>query len=837
MGNDYYKWQSENRSSLNHKVFTLADGPPFANGDLHIGHALNKILKDIALRTKAIQGFRVTLRPGWDCHGLPIEIKATGSSQSPVDPVHVRRKCRVFAEEAVKAQKSTMRGWGLMADYDAPYLTMDRSFEAEQLRCFSQMVQLGLVFRDLRPVYWSPSSKTALAEAELEYVDMESAAAYVSFQLVNNFVEYRLLIWTTTPWTIPANQAIAVNTKMEYVAIETSNGSKYIVAKDCLQNIDFLEFKVLDVIDPFSLIGKMYINPLSPTNSARNKILEAPFVRSDTGTGLVHLAPSHGHEDHSICTLNGIKPVSIIDDDGRYTCDGPLLGLSLFDQKATDLIMAGLKDSLVHTHKLAHRCPVDWRTKQPVITRATHQWFIDVSKIADSLHTVVDREMSFYPPIGRDKLHRMIDSRTSWCISRQRSWGVPIPYFIHKNDASKVLIDSQTIEHVAELVQKFGSDCWWQLPVSELANLDNADITEYRKGVDTLDVWFDSGTAWTTLDQKPADLVIEGSDQFRGWFQSSLITSVACTSRPAHKQTLTHGFVLDEWGRKMSKSLGNVVDPNAVVKLYGLDSLRLWIASTDYTEDVSFSEKAMKNCHESYLKLRNTFKFIIANINGYEGRGRGECQFTELDALAVYNMNATLHKLLVHYNEHAFSRVYQQFLSFVSNDLSGFYLDAVKDRLYLAPTRSLARVSAQSALHQIATKMAMIMSPLCPSLVAEVAEHLGIDPFKLQTPTDTETFGDKVERFRTLESVRRLARQESSVPINQSIVVLPQKYKAIFSMDTLREAVGCAFIEFGNCDVISAQKSPLKRCPRCWYSKTESDVEPCDSCQGQLASI
>lgn len=828
IGYEYYQWQRHRNVSK--EDYIISDGPPFANGNLHIGHALNKILKDIVLRSKVIQGHRVVMRPGWDCHGLPIEVKAvTELSSLQSDALKIRQRCRAFAEEAVNNQREMMRKWGLMADYDHPYRTMDKEYEAEQLRCFAKMVDLELVHRALRPVFWSPSSQTALAEAELEYQEMSGTAAFVAFHLIGH--KDKLLIWTTTPWTLPANQAVAINSSLQYCRVENGKGESFIVAKAALHNLAPLNLQLICDVNVADILSHKYVSPITGNHCG---IINADFVRPETGTGLVHLAPSYGHDDFDVFTKqNGnLEPLSIVDDSGNLTNCPDLDGMHIFDQKTTDSIFGKLGHNLVLSHNITHRYPVDWRTKKPVIIRATNQWFIDISKISSLIHTVIDQQVTFCPPSGKERLHKMIDSRTSWCISRQRHWGVPIPAFHDKQNQNDVILDAKIIRNITDIVQKEGTDCWWKLPVKDFLKNSTFDAQCYVKGSDTMDVWFDSGTAWSQSPQGQANLVVEGSDQFRGWFQSSLITSIACQQKPAYTNIVTHGFVLDEQMRKMSKSLGNVVDPTDVIEKYGVDVLRLWVASSQFTEDLSFSEAAIKSCRESYLKLRNTFKFMIDNISDIDSTLKDD-EICELDKLAMQYSKCKLSSVLTDYNNFDFWKAHQTIMSFVTADMSGFYLDSVKDRLYLNNKTSLERRSAQSALKSILTDLAIVLTPMCPLLVDEVSDQVNIRFSTQQLPVYRD--GECGSSFERLKALRKQVHTMSSIPMSHAIVKIPQSFSD-FTIDTLRDTIGSASVEFSaEIDTPVAILSSMQKCPRCWYFKSPREEEPCFQCSQQLS--
>lgn len=584
-------------------VFTIHDGPPFANGDLHIGHALNKMLKDTILRTQLELGFRVAFQPAWDCHGLPIEQKAIRGSQcQAMPPAKLRAMCARFATDAVERQKRDMQAWGLLADFDRPVLTMDPKYEAAQLRLFAKFVERGLVTMEKRPVYWSPSSFTALAEAELEYNDdHRSQTCIVRFPAINNGERMSFPVWTTTPWTLPANQAIAINPLLAYCLVQNPQTGCMVVAKS---RIGWLQEQLrmdLEIIRPVSvneLLSCVYSNPL--TDNSTHPILMADFVTDDVGTGLVHLAPAYGADDFQVCRANNILEREIVTLDGLFNTNAPLKlqGKDILNEGASAVF------ELLKTYKMLlmgfpyqHRYPYDWRTQKPVIQMATDQWFISTRDIQDELLQALE-QVRILPESGRRRFINMIASRKDWCISRQRLWGVPIPVF-YFCDGNTPLMDPEIISHVANVVAIKGSDAWWSLPTVDLLPPSRrSEADRLLKGTNTLDVWFDSGSFWTSQEHCQADVYIEGTDQYRGWFQSSLISSVVATGAAPFKTLIAHGFVLDERGKKMSKSRGNVVAPKDVIRgtsqeYRGIDILRLWAASSNFLQDVTLGSQAI----------------------------------------------------------------------------------------------------------------------------------------------------------------------------------------------------------------------------------------------------
>lgn len=593
----------EQSTKLALPLFTIHDGPPFANGDLHIGHALNKMLKDTLLRSKIEQGYRVELRPGWDCHGLPIEQKALRRSRSrTLAPAKLRAVCARFAGEAIERQRRAMLAWGLLADFDRPVLTMTPQYEATQLRVFAKFVEQNLVFMDKRPVYWSPSSETALAEAELEYHDEHlSRTSFVKFPVVGS--RLRLLIWTSTPWTLAANQAIALNPRLEYCIVRDAEGESMVVAKSCLEFLRSRLERTLEIIGTISaneILSFRYCNPL--VEGADNPVLPADFVTGDVGTGLVHLAPAYGSDDFYVCRAHGIVEREVVTRDGLFNSAAPprLRGKSIFDE-GLDRMFGLLKEHQMLLAGLSykHRYPYDWRSKKPVIQMVTNQWFIATERIKERLIQALD-QVTIVPESGRRRFVNMIEARKDWCISRQRLWGVPIPCFYRKEDGLPVM-DVEIVEHVANVVETRGSDAWWKLPISALLPASHqSKADELIKGNDTLDVWFDSGTFWSNHAVRQADVYIEGNDQYRGWFQSSLISSVVATGAAPYRTLVGCGFVVDRRGSKMSKSAGNVVAPKDIIKgggrdPYGTDILRLWTASSNFLGDVHLKPQTIGN--------------------------------------------------------------------------------------------------------------------------------------------------------------------------------------------------------------------------------------------------
>ncbi|ETS81202.1 hypothetical protein PFICI_06204 [Pestalotiopsis fici W106-1] len=758
---DFYEWQKANRPSDD--TFVIHDGPPYANGNLHVGHALNKVLKDMILRVKVQQGRRVDYIPGWDCHGLPIELKALGKAEDGgkhLTPVEIRKSARNLASNTVLKQMKSFRSYGVMGDWDRRWTTMDAAFEMRQLRLFQKMVKKGLIYRRFKPVYWSPSSKTALAEAELEYKDDHvSTAAWVRFRIDDSWKDVPELaeaagsmkgglyaiIWTTTPWTLPANQAIAVHDDMNYsIVMDGEDG--YIVAETRLdQTQDMLPNQTSSGAS--SIAGKHFTNlsyrhPLKGKSAPSQPIIHADFVTADSGSGLVHLAPGHGFDDYEVCRSLNLSVTAPIDNEGKFTADAypddpdRLTSAPSINHGGSQSVIDLLGSDILHVEKYKHKYPYDWRTKQPVVIRATEQWFADVSHIRDEALSALE-SVRFFPEVGRKRLESFVKGRSEWCISRQRAWGVPIPALFDKNGAA--VVDEATVEHILSVMKDRGTGAWWSDAPDDPAWIPSRLSGEYRRGTDTMDVWFDSGSSWSMMSGQ-ADVYLEGSDQHRGWFQSSLLTRVAAgavedtgfVKGAPFKQLITHGFTLDGEGKKMSKSLGNVIEPQQVMDgsllppvkrkgkaaqgpptydALGADALRLWAASSDYTKDVAISETVLRAIHTALLKYRTIAKMLLGSMHE---SARSAPLFTA-DHIALIQLRDTMEEVGKAFDKHEFYRGFSILNRWITNDLSAFYLEASKDRLYCG--------DGGGVIEPIFYGFMRMLAPMTPSLVEEVWEH------------------------------------------------------------------------------------------------------------------
>ena len=723
--------------------FDLHDGPPFANGNIHIGHAMNKISKDIIVRFKNMNGYYAPYVPGWDTHGLPIEQQLTkqGVDRKKMNLADYRQLCQDFAQEEVKKQMADFKRLGVMGDWDHPYITFQPEYEAEEIRVFGKMFEKGYIYKGKKPVYWSPSSESTLAEAEVEYHDIKSPSIYVSFPvkdgkgLLDTQNTY-FLIWTTTPWTIPTNQGITVNPGFDYSVVQVDD-KRYVVGTERLEavaaELGWNDYKVTQHLKGKDMDRMVAKHPLYDRDSL---VMNALHVTASDGTGLVHTASGFGEDDYNVAQKYGIPVYSPMDNKGCFTEeieDPDLVGL--FYNDANKVVSEKLKKSgnLLKLSFFTHSYPHDWRTKKPVIYRATTQWFASIDKCRQQILDQID-QVNFTPSWGKLRLHNMIKDRGDWVISRQRAWGVPLPIF-YAEDGTPI-VTPETIEHIAQIFAKEGSNAWYKKTANELLpegfTSEHSPNGKFTKETDILDVWFDSGSSHQAVLAKrpdlrfPCDLYLEGSDQYRGWFNSSLITSVAAKGIAPYRGILSQGFVLDEKGHKMSKSLGNVISPNDVIKQMGAEIIRLWVASVDTTSDVAVSQDILRQTSESYRKIRNTFRYMLANTSDFDPQvNRVEYQdLNSIDQYMEVRLNDLVKTCLDSYERYDFNNVYKKVFAFISNDLSAFYLDFAKDVLYIESQDSHARRSMQTVIYDAAVKLAKILTPILPHTMEEVWSFL-----------------------------------------------------------------------------------------------------------------
>ena len=733
--NDLY----EQRLKLNegHPRFDLHDGPPFANGNIHMGHALNKISKDIIVRYKNMNGYYAPYVPGWDTHGLPVEqqLAKKGVDRKTMDRAKYRELCRQYAEEQIQKQMTDFKRLGVMADWDHPYITLQHDFEAQEIRVFGEMYKKGYIYKGKKPVYWSWSSESTLAEAEVEYKDVEANSIFVAFPVTDGkgIIDPKdtyFVIWTTTPWTIPANEAICVNPKFDYSVVQVGD-KRYVVASGLLdkvaEEIGWDNYKVVQTIKGADM---EYMKAKHPIYDKESLVIEGFHVTLDDGTGLVHTAPGFGEDDFNVGQKYNLPIFSPVDAHGCYTDEVPELK-GMFYQDVDKLMIQKLKDAgaLLKLKVFTHSYPHDWRTKKPVIFRATTQWFASISPFRDQILDQIDKA-EFIPSWGKTRLYNMIKDRGDWVISRQRAWGVPLPIF-YAEDGTPI-VTPETIEHIAKIFEKEGSNAWYTHTAKELLpdgfTSEHSPNGEFTKEKDILDVWFDSGSSWSGVMEKrdglhfPADLYLEGSDQYRGWFNSSLITSVAVTGKAPYKEVLSQGFVLDDKGHKMSKSLGNVISPNDVIKRMGAEIIRLWVAQADTTSDVAVSMGILQQSAESYRKIRNTFRYMLANTSDFDPK-ENRVSYDDLRSVDQYmevKLNDLVKDCLAAYDKFDFTTVFKKVFNLISNDLSAFYLDFAKDVLYIEDQDSHARRSMQTVIYDAAVKLDKILTPILPHTMEEI---------------------------------------------------------------------------------------------------------------------
>lgn len=741
-GQDIYTKIREKRKGA--KKYVLHDGPPYANGNIHIGHALNKTLKDIVVKFKTMQGFDAPYVPGWDCHGMPIEhqlFKEIKKTKHDVDQLRFRKMAHEFAMKYVEIQREEFERLGVFGDWDRPYLTLDPLYEKEVISSFNALAKDGFVYRGLKPINWCARCETALAEAEVEYENHLSPSIYVKFPLISQGSKAKdnnLIVWTTTPWTLISNVAVAVNPALKYIEFKTERGTSFIFAEDLLEAVKGklgLEGEITRSYNGKELEGLVARHPFLSRDS---KVVLADFVSNEDGTGCVHIAPGHGQEDYEVGLKYGLPVIMPVDDRGKFIkksgCDIPdsIAGKDVFD--ANEVILEIMKDkgSLLFSEKTGHSYPHCWRCKQPLLFRATRQWFVGVDR--NGLRSKTIKEISgikWVPSIGERRISSMIELRPDWCLSRQRYWGVPIP-ILYCSSCDSEIIDEKVMKRIEEIFEKKGSDSWFLKKPSSFMPKDftcrKCGSKEFKKETDILDVWFESGASHQAVLKIranlgfPADLYLEGSDQHRGWFQSSLLIGMGVAGRTPFRNVLTHGFVVDGEGKKMSKSAGNVIAPQEVISKKGADVLRLWVSSSSYFDDVKISEEILQRTVEAYRKFRNTAKFLLGNLHGFD-INKDEVtlkDMLEIDRWALSRLNSTLKEVTNAFERFRYHEVTSLLYKFCIVDMSSFYLDILKDRLYTFGRTSIERRSAQTALYRILDVLVRELAPLVPFTAEEI---------------------------------------------------------------------------------------------------------------------
>jgi len=722
-------------------LFVLHDGPPYANGDIHMGHALNKIIKDMIVRFKSMNGYCAPYVPGWDTHGLPIETALTKNkkvNRKAMSVAEFRKLCEEYAYEQINNQREQFKRLGVRGDWENPYITLKPEYEAQQIKVFGEMAKKGYIYKGLKPVYWSPSSESALAEAEIEYQDKRSPSIYVAFPVKDGKGvlegDEKIIIWTTTPWTIPANLGISVHPDLEYSVVSVDN-NKYVVASALLEavtkEIGWENVSVLKTFKGRELENVVASHPIYGRDSL---VMLGEHVTTDAGTGCVHTAPGHGEDDFIVGQKYGIGVLCPVDEKGYMTAEAEGFE-GLFYDEANKPITEKLNEvgALLKLSFITHSYPHDWRTKKPTIFRATAQWFASIKDFRNELMEAV-KETKWVPAWGETRLYNMVRDRGDWCISRQRAWGVPIPVFYGEN--GEPIITDETINHVSDLFREYGSNVWFEREPKDLLpdgfTHDSSPNGIFTKENDIMDVWFDSGSSHQAVLlerkdlQRPADLYLEGSDQYRGWFNSSLSTAVAVTGKAPYKGVLSHGFALDGDGRKMSKSLGNVVVPEKVMKQLGADILRLWVASVDYQADVRVSDAILKQVAEVYRKIRNTFRFLLGNLSDFnpETDAIPVNELREVDRYILVKLNKLIDKVKTSYENYEFAGVYHSVHNFCTIELSSFYLDFAKDILYIEAADQHDRRSIQTVLYDALLSLTKLVTPILPHTADEVWKHI-----------------------------------------------------------------------------------------------------------------
>ena len=883
---DIYEQMKAKRADA--QMFTLHDGPPYANGDIHIGHALNKILKDLILKYNYFQGKAVRMTPGWDCHGLPIEQKVEeklGKSKKEAMPTEkFRELCREHAAKFVNIQKEGFKALGCIADWKNPYVTMDFKFEANIYRTLCEVAKKGLLVERHKPIFWSWAARTALADAEVEYEDKEDYSIFVHFELSDMAKEKLgidgkagLVIWTTTPWTLPSNTGISLNPEEMYVL--TDDG--HIVAEaryDDMIAQEVVSGHASRKIAATEMENLLTINPL---NGRSSTVVLGDHVLMDGGTGCVHTAPGHGEDDYRVGLKYGLDVVMPVDERGCF--DESVVGLNLLPNaeefvgthifKANEPILEMLGDSLLKQSKFMHSYPHCWRTKKPLIYRATNQWFISIDDKAEGSDNTLRQnalnaieDVKFYPETSKNRLKPMIEGRPDWCISRQRSWGVPIAFFRVKSTKA-VIFDEDVLEHIANLFDQKGADAWYEMSISELlpeGSKYNADDLE--KITDILDVWFDSGSTWNSVlssgnydaGEYPASLYLEGSDQHRGWFQSSLLLSSAVNGVSPYKTLITHGFTVDKKGEKMSKSKGNVVSPDKVIKQYGSEILRLWVALSDYQSDLKISDGILKQTAEQYRKIRNTFRFLLANVDDLDAYVESS-SYGELDRWILAKAGSVFNSVKESFDNYDFLRGFATLNNFITNELSGIYMDITKDRLYCEDKNASSRRATQSAMSHIAKAMLGLVAPVLTYTADEILEYAPslfksdmenifdltyVAVQNVEAPFDDAVLLEAREKFsEAIDSLKKdktiKATLELEIVGDLSILAIEnskdlEDWFVVSAMKTSSSSEELASFKVDG-KIFTVHKASQAKCPRCWRFTSKDEETACERCAKVVA--
>ncbi|QKG84753.1 isoleucine--tRNA ligase [Kroppenstedtia pulmonis] len=889
--NDMDLYGKVQQSRQGNPKFILHDGPPYANGDIHIGHALNKVLKDFIIRYKSLQGYDAPYIPGWDTHGLPIEhavVTKAGVDRKKMDLVAFREQCKDYALSYVDRQREQFKRLGVRGDWENPYITLDPQYEAEQIRVFGEMVKKGYVYRGFRSIYWSPSSESALADAEIEYKDKRSPSIYVTFPVQdgkgkvpekNTFV----VIWTTTPWTIPANLGIALHADYRYVLVRTGD-RQLLMAEDLadgvMKEVGIEDYEKGQTFAGSELAGVICRHPFYDRESP---LVMGDHVTLDAGTGCVHTAPGHGVDDFELGRKYDLGMLCPVDEKGYLTAEAPGFE-GMFYEDANKAITKKLEEAgyLLKLSFITHQYPHDWRTRKPVIFRATEQWFASIDGFRDQLLEAI-KQVKWYPDWGEVRLHNMVADRNDWCISRQRVWGVPLPIFYCRSCQHPYITD-ESINHIATIFEKEGSNAWYSWDTKDLlpkgAVCSQCGEDHFRKETDIMDVWFDSGSSHAAvLKQReetswPADVYLEGSDQYRGWFNSSLSTAVATRGSAPYRSVISNGFTMDGEGRKMSKSLGNVIDPIKVTKTYGADILRLWISSVDYQSDVRITDGNLKQIAEVYRKIRNTFRFLLGNLSDFNPDTHRVAikDLDELDRFALLKLQRLVERTTKAYEKYEFHQVYYAIHHYCTVFLSQFYLDVLKDRLYTLPSDSSKRRSSQTVMYETLLALVKMANPIIPHTTEEVWKHMpGVNSESIQLEyfpsVDSDLLDTKLEqKWDRLMSLRdtvlkalEQARNEKVIgnSLGASVALYPTEsdFQLLSSVDSLEELliVSQAKLhqpgdqpegETVEGEGLHVQVTPAEgeKCQRCWVisptvGQNSQHPELCNRCTGIVKGL
>ncbi len=859
--NDLKVYRQLLKRNKNNNSFFLHDGPPYANGNLHVGHAFNKILKDIILRYKTMQGFYSPFISGWDTHGLPIEHKMLTTKKikfSDLDKATLRNMCKDYALSQVEIQLNQFKKMNLLTDFKDYYVTLDKRYEAKQIEIFAKMVDQKIIYRDLKPIYWSPSSQSALAEAEIEYLEHRSPSVYVACKIKDAKgildQDAELVIWTTTPWTLIANAAIAVHKDIEYALIKVDNGRKLVVAKDLITNLKTaIGWEKVDILKTFfgkELVGITY---LQPVNNKIKKVVLGHHVTIESGSGLVHIAPGFGEDDFRIGKENNLDMIVHVADNGTLTEDaGDLSGMFYADANKPIGMALAEENKLLKLKFIKHQYPHDWRTKKPVMYRATLQWFVSIEPIKAGILKSITNDVSWYPAWGENRLAKMISDRSDWCISRQRSWGVPIPIFYDKNN--QPIYDQAIFAHVAELFKKHGSNIWFEKTADDLLPAQYQG-KGFRKETDIMDVWFDSGVSHYAISglfdvPKEIDLYLEGSDQYRGWYNSSMITGYVAYKKSPYKNVFSHGFVLDESGNKMSKSVGNVIDPLKVIKTLGADILRLWVASSEAINDVHVGQNILKQSSENYRKIRNTLRFMIGNLSDFDFENDSQVELKSVDQYVLLRWETLKEEIINNYDGFKIHLVIKEVLNFIVDVLSSFYFDFAKDILYVTKAKSTRRLQVQTVMFTILKDLLIILAPILVTTTEEAYEYLNVKDkhdsvhfmnfYKKSTRNNDQ---DLLNKWKTFLELRSQVFKELEIIRNDKIIgksleakvtlELPESFR-IFEADDIAQLLIVSQLEvtYSNCEnaVIKVAKAEGLKCMRCWHIKKPIDMHDDEIC-------